>query len=590
MSSEPTPKTVAAGEPGLWEELALFWRSLPGKWLFGVLAVAWVALFHFLGNSTFGYLDTPSLFEWLQYTYETQSEDALGPVMPFVVLALLFVKRRELIPLEKGVWWPALGVVTAGLLVHLVGYLIQQARISVIGFFLGLYGLTGVVWGWRWLRATFFPFVLFAFCFPLGTLADRITFPLRMLVTKISVGFADLMGIEVMRVGTQILGADGFNYDVAPACSGIRSLMALLALTTVFSFLTFRTTWRRLFMILMALPLAVVGNVARVAGVIVVAQAFGEEAGTRFHDGAGFVTFLVALGCIFLLAKLLREPPHQPPPGGAHGDRALARPPDRAVPLVAWPRQAAVLGVTLVLIASGAGVLAYASTNQKLGEPGLEIVSGELRDEHGELAATNIIRLPERVLFYGSEEMPVGREELNWLPADTTYGYRRYAGPDGFWLDLRVVLMGTDRTSIHKPEYCLPGQGFQIMKSEPLTVRMTDPHPYDLPVTRITARRVLQRPGGESLEVRAVFLYWFVADGQLSADHLERMAWMARDLVLRGTLQRWAYVSAFAVCLPGQEESTYRRMREFLVDAVPRFQRVAGAPVTTMAEGPRAER
>lgn len=236
----------------------------------------------------------------------------------------------------------------------------------------------------------------------------------------------------------------------------------------------------------------------------------------------------------------------------------------------------AVLVVTLGLMGLTAGGLAYARVHQRLGEPGLEIVAGELRDETGAVAATNIIRLPEQVLRYQSEAMPVTREELDWLPSDTTYGSRRYVGPDKFWLDLRVVLMGSDRTSIHKPEYCLPGQGFQIMQTERLSVPITEPHAYDLPVTRIIARRVLKRPDGESQEVRAVFVYWFVADDQLSADHLERMVWMARDLVLRGTLQRWAYVSAFAICLPGQEEEAYGRIRDFLGDAVPKFQRVAG--------------
>lgn len=314
MGSEPKNKSEREREPGLLEELTAFWRGLPDKWLFGVLGLAWVVLFHFLGNSTFGYLDTPSLFGWLGYAYQNEREDALGPLIPYVVLALLVVKRKELMPLDKGLWWPALTLVVLGLVCHALGYLVQQARISVIAFFVGLYGLTGLVWGRAWLRGTFFPFVLFAFCFPLGTLADRITFPLRMLVSKISVGVADLLGIEVVRVGTQIMGVDGFNYDVAPACSGIRSLMALLALTTIFSFLTLQTGWKRGLMIAMAVPLAVLGNVARVAGVIIVAQAFGQDAGTRFHDGAGFVTFMVALGCILGLARLLRDSPPTSPP------------------------------------------------------------------------------------------------------------------------------------------------------------------------------------------------------------------------------------------------------------------------------------
>ncbi len=308
MGSEPTQDATKPRGSRLLSETVALWHSLPDKALFGVLAVAWVALFHFLGNSTFGYLDTPSLFRWLAYAYRSEREDALGPLIPWIVLVMLVVKRHELTPLKKGPWWPALGLVAAAVLCHVVGYLIQQARVSVIAFFLGLYGLTGLVWGRAWLRSTFFPFVLFVFCFPLGTLADRITFPLRMLVSKISVGVADGLGIEVVRVGTQIMGKNGFNYDVAAACSGIRSLMALLALTTVFSFLSLRIGWKRSVIILMAVPLAVVGNVARITGVIVVAQAFGQDAGTRFHDGAGFITFLVALGCLLLLAKLLREP------------------------------------------------------------------------------------------------------------------------------------------------------------------------------------------------------------------------------------------------------------------------------------------
>ncbi len=596
MGSEPTnndDKAAKTGrEPGLLEELLSFWHSLPDKWLFGVLALVWAGLFHFLGNSTFGYLDTPSLFEWLGYTYRSEREDALGPLMPYVVLALLAVKRKELIPLHKGIWWPALVLVAGGLLLHVFGYLVQQARVSVIAFFVGLYGLTGLVWGRAWLRSTFFPYLLFAFCFPLGTLADRITFPLRMLVTHISVGVADFLGIEVVRVGTQIMGVDGFNYDVAPACSGIRSLMALLALTVLFSFLTLRTTWKRVLMILMALPLAVVGNVARVTGVIIVAQAFGQDAGTRFHDGAGFITFLVALVCILVLGKFLRESPVPAAEGGmgdlSGPDYTAAVAPVAPVPAAGRASVLATLAVALALMGVAAGGLAYAKANQRLGEPGLDIVVGELRDEEGIVAATNIIRLPEEVLAYRSEPMPVTRQALDWLPADTTYGYRRYIGPDGFRLDLRVVLMGTDRTSIHKPEYCLPGQGFQITRSEVLNLRLTEPHAYDLPVTRIIARRVVRRPDGESLELRAVFVYWFVADGQLSADHLERMLWMARDLVFRGTLQRWAYVSAFAICLPGQEEAAYARMQDFLVDAVPKFQLATGAPVTADEAAPRA--
>ena len=221
----------------------------------------------------------------------------------------------------------------------------------------------------------------------------------------------------------------------------------------------------------------------------------------------------------------------------------------------------------LGLIGLTAAFLGYARTHQRLGEPGLRLVPGELYDDAGNLAARTVIDLPTDVPGYQSQPLPVTREELEWLPADTTYGFRRYVAPDERWLDLRVVMMGTDRTSIHKPEYCLPGQGFQIQQTQQDFIRIPAPHPYDLPVTRIIASRMFRAtPDAPGQEVRAVFLYWFVAENRITADHLQRMWWMARDLVRTGTLQRWAYVSVLALCLPGEEEAVSQRMEQFLID------------------------
>ena len=306
-------KSLLGDRSALRDEFAALWSSFPDKLLFFALCVVWGAFFHLLGNSTFGYKDTPSLFGWMNYTYNCQEDDRHGKYIPLVVLALLLVKRRELTTVPKAPWWPALVVVVAGLLLHIAGYITQQTRVSILAFFLGLYGLTGLVWGPHWLRATFFPCFLFIFCFPLGTLADKITFPLRTLVTYISVGIAHLLGIEAIRNGTQIMGANGFNLDVAPACSGIRSLTALTALTAIYGFLTFHAAWKRVLMVLVAVPLALIGNVTRITGVILTSEAFGEKAGLKFHDGAGFVTFFVAIICVMALGRWLREEHAAPP-------------------------------------------------------------------------------------------------------------------------------------------------------------------------------------------------------------------------------------------------------------------------------------
>ncbi len=305
--------TEAANKPdALTEfrrEFGESWRALPDKALFFSLLAAWLALFHFLGNSTLGYANTHSLFSWLGFIYRTSPDDEHGALIPVVVAMLFWWRRQELLAVPTRNWWPALALIGLALVLHVTGFILQQPKASVIAFFGGLYGLTGLVWGPRWLAATFFPYFLFAFCLPLGDLAENLTFPLRLLVTRLSVAISHGgLGIDVLREGSQIFDAQRtFQYDVAPACSGIRSLVALLALTTIYGFVTFRTAWKRLLMMVIALPLAVVGNVVRITGVIITAEAFGQQAGSRLHDWAGFVTFAVAIGCVLALGHWLRE-------------------------------------------------------------------------------------------------------------------------------------------------------------------------------------------------------------------------------------------------------------------------------------------
>jgi exosortase len=156
--------------------------------------------------------------------------------------------------------------------------------------------------------------ILFVFCVPMGTMSDAITVPLRMLVTKLSVGFSSgVLGIPVSQDGSRILGLNFFQYDVAPACSGIRSLIALLAMTTIYGFMTFRPAWKRLLMVLVAAPLAVLGNVVRITGVIVTGDAFGQNAGALVEQKLGFVTFAVAIACVLVLGHFLRDDEAQRP-------------------------------------------------------------------------------------------------------------------------------------------------------------------------------------------------------------------------------------------------------------------------------------
>lgn len=272
------------------------WRKVPNKGFFLFLLGAWLVLFQFLGNSTLGYIRTPSLMTWMYIAYvpipqpgqeEQLSEDGHGLIMPLVVLGLFWWKRKELISQRLETWWPGLLIVAFGLMVHILAYMVQQPKLSIVGLFTGIYGLMGLAWGPAWLRKSFFPFVLFAFCVPLGTLALPITFKLRMMVTQIVEAIShNILAIDVIREGTALKDPSGqYGYDVAAPCSGIRSLFATVGFALVYGMVTFQSWWKRGLVIASAFPLAVAGNALRMLMIIVSADLWGQKAGNYVHEG-----------------------------------------------------------------------------------------------------------------------------------------------------------------------------------------------------------------------------------------------------------------------------------------------------------------
>lgn len=557
--AEPTQPAPTLAEEFLVEFRA-FWAWLPDKPLFFTLLGAWAGLFHFLGHCSFNFTDQPSLFAWMWGAWSAEALEAEhGKLVPVVVLILLWLRRNELLATPTRRWLPALAGVALALVLHVLAFTVQQPRVSMVALAGGVWCLVGLVWGPGWLRKTFFPFLLLGFCVPLEALGEGLLFQLRLLVTQLSVGIGhNLLGLDVLRDGTAIFNtARTFNYDVAPACSGIRSLTSLLAVTTIYGYVAFRAPWKRAVMMALAAPLAVAGNVARITTVIILAEAFGHKAGAAAETNLGYVTFAVAIGLMFLAGWLMREKA-APPVTLGRAERPVGQP---TPPLVGPALIAA-----LLLMALAGGAIYQLQTRQTLGRPGVlaEPQAGSPRWR---------IPLPEQVAGMTSQEVPAAEVELSALPADTSIGKRLYTATNGAPLLLQVVLMGRDRTSIHQPQYCLTGQGWLIEQTEEVRLPVAGPQPHKIPALKLTASKVFTTESGQRVPVRAIYVYWFVADGALTAHRSQRLRWMAEELLKTGTLQRWAYVACFAQCAPGEEDKAFARVKEFVAEAVPEFQR-----------------
>ncbi|HEY3863694.1 MAG TPA: exosortase-associated EpsI family protein [Verrucomicrobiae bacterium] len=233
-----------------------------------------------------------------------------------------------------------------------------------------------------------------------------------------------------------------------------------------------------------------------------------------------------------------------------------------------------VLAAAFGMMAATGDFLVKVHRHMRLGDPGVKVGAGQLFDEGHQLVAQQCVLLPDTVAGLKGSNMPVTTAEVAQLPKDTTFGRKLYAD-EKFNVANSVVLMGTDRTSIHQPQYCLDAQGWHIDKTEQVSFLMENPHPYLVPALKLTATRKARTKTGGVIEVRGIYVYWFVCSDKVTSDQGSRMWSLAKSMVEKGVLERWAYISYLSVCYPGQEQSTCRRLESFIRQSVPEFQIVA---------------
>lgn len=133
------------------------------------------------------------------------------------------------------------------------------------------------------------------------------------------------------------------------------------------------------------------------------------------------------------------------------------------------------------------------------------------------------------------DQVSLGERTL--LPADTLISRRLYRDPQGNVMTVTVVLSGHEQRSIHRPQQCLPAQGFAIEQSERLAVPMEGRPPLVLALIRA------RRGSGGPYAAGMLMAYWFAGGGHETHSHFRRLAYMAWDNIVHGVRPRWAYVS-----------------------------------------------
>jgi exosortase A len=257
------------------------------------------------------YKDT---FSSLIMVWTTDPDYSHGFLVPVLSIYFCWNRREALaaLPLRPNYW--GLLPLIFGLFIFVIGTMgqggVSQQRYSILPV---LAGLVLLLFGTNHFKLLRFPISFLIFMIPLpGVAQPEILFPLQLFAAKTATSILFILGIPVLREGTTIQLA-GATLEVAEACSGIRSLLSLMALGTVYAYFTEAKTLNRLVIVLCSIPIAIVANAFRVAGTGLLAHLYGTEVAEGFyHHFSGWLIFIFAflffVGAARLLSYFWREP------------------------------------------------------------------------------------------------------------------------------------------------------------------------------------------------------------------------------------------------------------------------------------------
>jgi exosortase len=279
------PAEVVAGASPSWRSLAVL-----GALFFVVLGVLYSTVLRDL------------VTQWWE-----DDNYSHGFIVPLFTAYLIWNRRQDLrtMPIRgSALGWPVLVAGVGMLVLGDVGaenFLLRSSLIVILA------GLVLVHLGVRVFRAVAFPLAFLFFAVPLpAILFYKVAFPLQGLAAQNSAWVLDLLGVPVLLDGN-VIHLSRLSLGVVEACSGIRSLISLLALAVAWAYLTLPSALAMTVLIVSAIPITIAANAARIVVTGLVGQSFGMEyAQGFFHTFSGWVIFVFAFVCLLGVHALIR--------------------------------------------------------------------------------------------------------------------------------------------------------------------------------------------------------------------------------------------------------------------------------------------
>jgi exosortase len=243
-----------------------------------------------------------STFFWLYERYMAKdSYYSHGFLIPFITGYLIWLKRDQLKKIKKSGSMLGLAIITISLMMHLLSVLAEVFFISGFSLYFLVFGVSLFLSGKEITKKILFPLGFLIFMFPLPLVAiNGITFPMKMLATKIAVFILKFgVNLPMKNEGFHIFFPNA-SLVVDNPCSGLRSLISMLAMGSIFAYFLRAGTGKKILLFLLAAPVAIATNILRVLMLCLAVYVYGSNmAKELFHDFSGYFIFAVGLALMW---------------------------------------------------------------------------------------------------------------------------------------------------------------------------------------------------------------------------------------------------------------------------------------------------
>ncbi|RLC66413.1 MAG: hypothetical protein DRI52_12080 [Chloroflexi bacterium] len=300
--SAKNPSSVELAELVQKEPISIVWSPQRSTWI-KIAILSGLMLF----------LQMPHL-RWLVKKWISDPNWSHGFVIPLFSLYLLYSRRNALFAAKPriSVWGLVLMILClAGEILGI--FPVRNYWVSQL-FMVGM--IFGLVWylaGGQVMRVVWLPILFLIFAIPLPELLySRIALPLQNFAARGAVAMLQLFKVSISSIASSlhIISRSGVerNLTVAEACSGMRLLMAFLALGVAMAYLDYKPIWQRIILVIAAIPIAIFCNVIRVAITCWMYYIDEPELGQDFmHHFTGVLMLIPAFAMLWVLAWIIQH-------------------------------------------------------------------------------------------------------------------------------------------------------------------------------------------------------------------------------------------------------------------------------------------